>query len=279
MLKIGRLSYLNALPLFAAFDHQILPQEHIELVSGSYPAELNELLLNGGVDCALISASEFLRHQQHYTLVPSFTIAAFFQVKSVFLYVRKGLSSLDGCRLALTPESATSVALLQILCKYFWKVSPSFEILSQNLPKDHYDAFLLIGDKALASPSLTGFDTFDLARCWYDFTGLGFPFAVFAVRKEVIAEKAEAIAAFQEQQEQAYLWSLKNIDLVAEFGAERSGLPQVIIKDYFQTIRYRLTEHELAGLNCFADYLGCPRPEKEQFFKMDAQMEALLDVQ
>jgi chorismate dehydratase len=256
MLKIGRIKYLNTLPLFAPFLTGDLPLR-AEIILGT-PAELNQKLFNDELDLATISSIEFLRNQDKYHLLPNLGIGARERVMSVFVYQKEGLASLDKKKIGLTDESASAVQLVKILCKNYWKVCPKYAIMDNPKNYQEFDAFLLIGNKALLQPHFEGYRTIDLATAWHQATGLGLPFGVFAVRKTVLDHKRKEIIEIDEALHKALQWSRQHSDAVIELAKQKCNLPSKTIEEYFRVLRFELEEPEMNGLERFSQDSGIP---------------------
>jgi chorismate dehydratase len=64
MFKVGKVSYLNTIPLFYRFENQI-----IELVEGEL-SYLVSLLRDGKIHAGIVSSVEYLFNRSQYRLVP-----------------------------------------------------------------------------------------------------------------------------------------------------------------------------------------------------------------
>lgn len=185
--RLGIVSYANVAPL----HYRLEPWgDEIEFVYG-VPSELNRMLLAGEIDLTLISSIEFLRWRDRLTALPDFSIATLGPVYSVMLFHWRPVDELDGARIAVTTESATSVQLLRVLLEgrgidaELVPVAPDLE----SMLREH-DAALLIGDKALVEAvnrrTVDGRQPLvsDLGEAWYRQTRLPFTFAVWASLKD-----------------------------------------------------------------------------------------------
>src|SRR5439155_283499 len=125
-----------------------------ELITGK-PAELNELLVAGGLDVSVISAVEYARHADLLRLLPEIGITSDGPVKSVALFSRRTVTELEGRTVLLTASSRTAVALLDLLCRDVWQVRPNMVQARaeatdlDTLARLPHDAVLVIGDAAL----------------------------------------------------------------------------------------------------------------------------------
>ncbi len=179
-IRIGAVSYLNTKPLICDLD-VLAPDAELILDA---PSRLADQLAAGELDVALIPVIEYFR-SGFYSIVPDVSIAARGPVLSVPLFSRKTWSSVR--RVALDAGSRTSAALTQILLRKRYGVHPDVLPLPLDgrAEDDDADAVLLIGDRAMRA-CLPGFvHAYDLGQEWYDWTGLPFVYAVWAVRPGV----------------------------------------------------------------------------------------------
>lgn len=241
-MRVGLVSYINALPLHLGLD---LSQVNPILDT---PARLNILMRKKKLDIALSSCIEHF--SGGYELIPHFCIAAKKEILSVNLYTRVAVDQLTDVRIALSEQSHTSIALLKVLCHYFWKVKPRFERLDRSKPFDANDAFLLIGDEALSNQSLDGYQTIDLAAAWHQQTALPFVFAVF------YAQRGVDYRGFQKQLADGLDWSLEHLDQVIEQAKKQSSLPEKLIRHYYSLCHYELGQKELEAMKLFNAYIS-----------------------
>ena len=263
MLTIGLIDYLNTQP----FQHTLaerLKATRVDFVRG-VPTALNRALIAGEVDLAPISAITAARHADEVVILPGLTIASLGAVKTVLLFSWKpDPRELDGLPIALTDHSATSVALLEVLCRDRYHIRPDFRVRPQNLAgmMAECEAALVIGDTALVESTVRRMlitpkgetarpYVFDLGDEWLKHTSLPFVFALWAARREAI----EALA--QNRVHEALLSSkadgLAALDRLAQAYAPRLGLPVGVCARYLHDLRYDLTEWEREGLECFLD--------------------------
>lgn len=250
LLNIGRINYINTLPLFTPFLMGYLPLNG-RIIPGT-PAELNKQLLNDELDIATISSIAFLQNQNKYEFLPNLGIAARERVMSVSLYIKDGLPITAAKYIGLTEESASAVQLVKILYSRYWNACPEYTVMNGMSQLREFDAFLLIGDKALLQPSFKGYRTVDLAASWHQATGLGLPFGVFAVRKAVLEQKRAEVLTCSEAFQNALKWSFQHLDIVIELAMQKCPLPRNTIEEYFRTLRFELHPPEIEGLKQFA---------------------------
>src|SRR4029453_3487953 len=148
-------------PVFHRLDAEV------EEVQG-VPVELAKKLLAGEVDVAPIPSIEWARNADRLRLLPRLCVSSEGAVDSIQLVSQVPLEQVRS--VAVTPESATSVALTRVLLPEAEQVA--FE--------EGADAKLLIGDAALRSAFEDPTPHYDLGRLWTERTGLPMVFAVWA---------------------------------------------------------------------------------------------------
>jgi chorismate dehydratase len=248
--RLGIVSYTNVAPLHWGLRPW---GPEVGFVHG-VPSELNAALLAGGIDLTLISSVEFIRHRDQLSALPDFSIATRGAVRSVMLFHRAPWSELHGARVALTSDSATSIALLQELLKGDG-IPATFAVRPPDLPAmlEEFDAALLIGDIALREAAL-GRSVHgvvplvsDLGELWFERTGLPFTFAVWAARRG--SPPSDALVA---ELREARRRGLADLDAVAAAAAARVGLSPAVMRSYLSNFRYFFEAPEREGLAHFA---------------------------
>lgn len=176
-LRVGAVNYLNTKPLVYNLE-QLAPG--IDLVF-DFPSRLADRLSDGQLDVALIPTVEFFR-QPSYTIVSEACIACRGPVLSVKLFSRVPLAQIR--TLALDAGSRTSVALVQVLLNERLGLRPNLESfpVDASLADTRADAVLLIGDRAIHSPSGTFAAVWDLGDEWCRWSELPFVFAMWTAR-------------------------------------------------------------------------------------------------
>jgi len=244
---IGRVSYLNTLPFFKYLDnreYKIFPAP---------PRQLGLLFKDGNIDAGIVSLVDYFEREKDFTFL-KYGIVGNKNVKSVILYSKYPIEMLDKKNIAVTDETSTSFRLLQVLLelKYGLDVVYVREKIStreKNLP--NFDAFLTIGDDALRfmKHKVDGFDyIYDLAQLWYEWQGLPFVFAVWAVKKDISHQKVNALDELLNDALNNFFSTETQIE---GFYNSKIGLTKEEIKDYLHNIVYRLGEDELKAIEVF----------------------------
>jgi len=263
-LTIGLIDYLNTMPFHYDLAERLQDADvHFER---GVPSQLNRALIAGEIDLAPISAIEAARHADDVVILPGLSIASLGAVRTVLLFSwASDMSDLHGQSVALTDHSATSNALLQVLCRERYHIEPQFTTVKQHLPSmlAGHQAALVIGDDALVegtlhrplstqSSVLSPF-IFDLGDEWLKMTGLPFTFAVWAARRATAQALDDAGVFDALYASTAAGLDDDNRDTLALAYAARLGLPAGVCRRYLRDLRYHLTEDDLAGLKHFLE--------------------------
>lgn len=255
MLKIGQIEYANCTPLFHALREQF-PCSGYEFVTG-VPAELNRLLLAGDVDVCPSSSIEYAYHLERYRILPHLSISSIGAVASVLLFSKVPVEKLQGCKILLSSESATSVNLLKILLGQRYGCTCSYEVAPPDATVNDTDssALLLIGDAALRSSlEESNLFVYDLAEMWYKWTGKPFVFALWLCRNE-IAETVE-LKNLAKRLVQAKESVPSHLEQIAGLAKEVTWMGHDRLLAYWRdNISYQLDDRALAGLMLY--YTKC----------------------
>jgi chorismate dehydratase len=237
-IRIGAVNYLNTKPLI--YDLPLLAPE-AELIL-DLPSRLADQLAEGSLDVALIPVIEYFRAGS-YSIVPNIAIASRGPVLSVTLFSRVPWQAIR--RVALDEGSRTSAVLVELLLRKRYGIHPQIEALPLDRSGDDVDAdaVLLIGDRAMRA-CLPGFaHAHDLGQEWFDWTGLPFVYAVWAVRAGAdLGGVAEAL-------NEAKRRGCARCGIIAHEEAPHLGLDAGFCRRYLANIiHFDLGPREQAGL-------------------------------
>jgi chorismate dehydratase len=262
-MRVGRIPYINCYPVYGAIDREVVPLAGT-LVDG-VPSALNARMAAGELDVSVISAVEYARQASRYVLLPDLAISCDGPVRSVLLFSKRPAEALGGARVLLSRSSMTSVALLQLLFRHVWRVSPELAAGDAELtdlsrfPDEPHDARLVIGDAALLlgathlagaaeSPHARYEHVYDLGAEWKRWTGLPFVFAVWvAQRSTPVADALAVHARLIESRD----WGLAHLDILAEQAAAATGIARRVCAEFLSGLDYGLSWSHLAGLTDF----------------------------
>lgn len=153
-LKIGRIPYANLFPIFYTLQRECDCSGY-KFIEG-VPSTLNRLLRSGEIDISPSSSIEYLRCESQYTLLEGHSISSKGPIGSILLLSKKPIEELEGKTILVSSQSETSVALLGIILRKFYKIEcplrPTDEPLDFVISKA--DAYLAIGDDALKAKKL-----------------------------------------------------------------------------------------------------------------------------
>lgn len=254
--RVGHIEFLNCYPLYHGLERRaragLTTSVGFELVPG-VPTDLNRMLISGTIDFGPISSISYARDHQQLLLSRRLSISSRGAVDSIQLVSTRPLQELE--RVALTPKSATSVALLKTLLKLRFDREPVYDELvgsPADALRDH-DAVLLIGDEALQAlyfPTVEA-QCHDLGRLWREWTGMPMVYAVWATRRDYYARHAVDLLEVEEE-------------LVNSIAASRVGIADVVdsaltlwpfdrpcLDRYFEVLKYGFNEDYQRGLRRF----------------------------
>jgi chorismate dehydratase len=269
-LRISVVEYLNTAPLVWGFVDGPLQGKYD--LSFTVPSQCAEALRRGDADVAIIPAIEYQRIENIVAL-PGMSVAAKGEVRSILVVAKKPIDMAK--KIALDSSSRSSAALVRLLAKDLWNISPEFVEASPD-PSEmlkQADAALVIGDPALhvslkmealagRAPSgeqccqgdpddmpVPGFETlfvYDVAYQWEEMTGKPCVLAIWAGRRDAIT--AEVLADFQASKQ----YGLERAREIAEAASIKLDLPPKALYRYLtENINFDLDEENLAGLNLF----------------------------
>ena len=242
-IRVGAVNYLNTKPLIEGLA-SFAPEAELHL---DLPSRLADRLAVGDLDVGLIPVIEFFR-AGNYSIVPGVSIASRGPVLSVTLFSRVPWAEIRS--VALDEGSRTSAALTRILLEKRYGIRPRTVQLPMGVAADDMttDAVLLIGDRAMKA-CLPGFDhAYDLGQEWFDWTGLPFVYAVWAVREGVDLRGVDL--ALREARD----YGLSKVGPIAQRESIKLGLDAGFCRRYLSNILcFELGPREQAGLRRYYD--------------------------
>jgi chorismate dehydratase len=181
-MKIGYIDYLNCYP----FYYHMFEKEPVEgaSITPGYPSQLNGMIKSHQLDMSPISAASYAGIQDDVYVLPDFCLSSVGYVGSVILLSKTPIEDLDKKRVGLTTASHTSIVLLKVLLRKYFKVEPEYVEASPMPDLRDMDATLVIGNEAMLERNDQGTYVYDLGELWMKKTGYPVVFAVFVVQKE-----------------------------------------------------------------------------------------------
>ena len=254
MLRVGKIEYLNTVPVYYGFLTGKVPSDGIEFVE-DVPSELNRLLREGKLDVSVISSYEYLTNSDKYLLFPNFSISARKRVLSVLFLSTVPIHQLHRKDVWLTRSSMTSRELLKFLLREVYGVEPNFKYYSLkdcDLPRNA-TALLAIGDEALRLLRSRQFPfVYDLAEEWHNLYGLPFVFAVWAVRKDSYERKKESVNEFYQRLFASREIGISSFSEICSEYSKKLQLPEKMFRNYLENLIFSLGIEEIKSLKKFA---------------------------
>ena len=205
MLRISAVSYINAKPFVYGIEKSGFLKNYS--LSLDIPSVCAEKLMKGKVDIGLAPVA-IIPKLKKYFILPDFCIGADGPVSSVMLYSEVPLKEIK--TIYLDYQSRTSVMLVQILAKKFWKISPQFVLAKKGYEKKikGTSAGVIIGDRNFSIKKKYK-HTYDLSEQWKNFTGLPFVFACWISNKKLDIKQSKAFC-------NALKFGIDNINVVVK---------------------------------------------------------------
>jgi aminodeoxyfutalosine synthase len=242
---IGKIPYLNSVPFYNDFEKKQFRMLPIA------PRRMGELARKDILDAGLFSLMDYFAQEKDLDVLP-FCIATRDQVKSVMLFSKEGWHDLDGKRIGITDDTATSIRLLQVLLEKKYGVKAQLERMQTGInDTSGFDAVLLIGDEALKRNKfgLDGFElVYDLATEWYEWQKLPFVFAVWAVRHSCPEARKKDL---QDSISHSLKQNESRLESIGIIHGARIQLTAEETTDYLEGFNYRLGERERSAMQLF----------------------------
>jgi chorismate dehydratase len=179
---ISVVNYYNTTPfLYGLKNSEILKRINLEL---DIPSICAQKLKNKQVDIGLVPVA-VLPELENYHIISDFCIGANGAVDSVKLFAHQPLEKLT--HVLLDYQSKTSVTLVQILNKHFWKKNLQFIAATEGFENKIQETTgaVIIGDRTFGLTKENYPYQYDLALEWQKHTGLPFVFACWVSNKKI----------------------------------------------------------------------------------------------
>ncbi|MGG9964518.1 menaquinone biosynthetic enzyme MqnA/MqnD family protein [Ferruginibacter sp. SUN106] len=241
-IKVGAVSYLNTKPLIYGFEKGMMHAE-TELVF-DFPANIAQKLLNNEIDIGLIPVA-VLPLMKEYHIVADYGIGCDGAVESVCLFSDVPLAEIK--TVLLDYQSRTSVALLKVLLKEHWKITPELIAAEKGFEQQikGSTAGLVIGDRAFKQIPVSTYH-YDLGLAWKEMTGLPFLFAAWVSNKKMTPEFTVAF-------NKATSFGLDYIDSIVK----AIDYKEADLDDYYKNkISFLLDHKKRTALELFLSKLG-----------------------
>jgi chorismate dehydratase len=192
-MNLGHIDYLNCYPFyFHMFEKESLKGVRI---FSDYPSMLNMMMAKGQLDMSPISSAACADIADDVLILPQFCLSSIGYVGSVILVSKVPIEDLNHKKVGITSASHTSVVLLKVLLKKYYRQEPIFIPTEPRPDLTDIDAALIIGNDAMVKISVPAQYVYDLGDLWLRKTGFPVVFAVFAVRENIVSKFESEIQA------------------------------------------------------------------------------------
>lgn len=254
--KVGKISFANLFPIFYTLEKDLDPLI-FEFIEG-VPSVLNKKIRAGEIDISPSSSIEYLRNEDNYLLIENNSISSKGPIGSIFLFSKRPIETLNGSVILTSSQSETSVGLLEVILKKFYRIECTMATSAQTLEDalSVHDAYLLIGDQALTGAlKQSRFFVYDLGEIWYRNTGLPSVFALWIVRKNFFSGNSSLMESFSNALNVSKEYARKNFREIAKASPLAGELSTEDLVSYWGGISYDFNEEHKRGLSLFKQYL------------------------
>ena len=247
-IKISVVRYANSYPFIfglrnSGFDKKVI-------ISTDHPADCAVKLASNIADIGLIPVAALPTLDEYY-IVSDYCIGANGRVKTVMTLSYSPFDKIDS--IYLDYRSLTSVNLVQVLAKNYWK--REFKWIKTDANFDFTkikknEAVTLIGDQCFEYENHFSYGI-DLALEWKNFTGLPFVFACWAANKQINRE-------FIDEFNLALKLGVENIPAVVADMGQTGAIKGKELEQYLtENIDFKLNEDKKKALELFLSFLTC----------------------
>lgn len=243
-INVSVVSYLNSKPFVYGLQKSGLVNE-INLQE-DIPSVCAKKLIENSVDIGLVPVA-IIPQIKNAQIISDYCISANGKVVSVVLCSNVPLVKIE--KIVLDYQSRTSVELVKVLVKHYWKIEPEFEKAEPGFENNvtGNNAVLVIGDRAFEAIKKYS-HIYDLSEEWQKFTGKPFVFACWVANKKLPDDFLYKFNAALKLgiDNMAELLLLLNKDTAYSYD----------IKEYLsKNIQFELNADKRAALKLFLSYL------------------------
>lgn len=251
-MKISAVSYLNTKPFLLGLEKTGLIQD-INL-SLDVPSKTAQKLADQQIDIGLVPVA-ILPQLPQYQLLTNYCIGTKGKVRTVGLYSQVPLEQVD--TIWLDYQSYTSVRLVQILCKYYWKKEVLFLPAQKGFEEKigGNSAGVIIGDRAIYWRKQFVYE-YDLGLAWQEMTGLPFVFAAWVSTQKISLE-------WEQQLNHAFEVGMRHLDEVVQYYQPQYDQDFDIEHYLKHNIDYVLDTSKRKALSLFLNHLNKMSDDKQ----------------
>jgi chorismate dehydratase len=243
-IKISAITYLNTKPFLFGLQHSFI-LDSVEL-SLDVPSVCADKLKAGTVDIGIIPVTE-ISSIPGANIVTDYCISCSGKVRTVVLVSMVPIGEIE--TIVLDYQSRTSVQLVRILARDYWKISPHWQNGGVNYIQEDIKgttAGVIIGDRVFEAETKFPY-VYDLGEAWKAHTGLDFVFACWVANRPMDQ-------TFVLKFEEALEYGIVHIpDVIAEY---LQHYPDYPFEEYFkENIFYHLDDSKRKGMELFLELI------------------------
>jgi chorismate dehydratase len=184
-LTVGRIPYVSCEPFYFEMERRGI------MLYDVVPSALAAAAARREIAAGPMPLVDCFHLDEQFRFLSGFCMAAIRKAGSVMLHSKHPIQELNGLRIGISAEAATSFQLLQILLALKYQVPSAVYVTLE----DAADALLFIGNEGLRHRyGVQDYPhTYDLGEEWYQWTGLPFVFARWIVRKDLAPKDAAVL--------------------------------------------------------------------------------------
>ena len=252
--KVVAVSYLNTKPFLYGLEQSEIAKD-LEITL-AIPANCAKALKENQTHIALVPVAILAQLWDKVQVIGDYCIGALGKVDTVSLFAHVPLSQIR--KIYLDYQSRSSVALVQILAKAYWKIEVEFIPAQEGYENKSYaqdEAVVVIGDRAIGKNKSFAYE-YDLAEHWHQWKDLPFVFAVWVATNEWLQDNKNAPDLIQ-QLNSALAYGLAHKKEVAKIWQPIADKSIFDLKDYYErAIQYELDAPKKEALKLFLQYLN-----------------------
>jgi len=275
-ISLGLINFTNCLPI----NYTLEKWAHEDIIlSWGHPVLINQLMKEGQVHVAPISAFEYLQNESDYVLIKEACISSDAECGSVILFSNHKPEDLAGKTIGIPHNSATSINMLKIILNEKGILLESINFVRHKYEKpllealdSEFDAVLYIGDQALVSriKYQDKILQYDLGKVWKEMTGLPPVFGTWVARADWAVNHKDDFDRIKFLISKAVEAGLgMYFNEVIQKAASELDLADYFIKDYLTAkIKYNLTTEHEKSLDLFKKFYNKLNEHSEAFSQL-----------
>jgi len=245
-IRISAVRYANTYPFIYGLTESGFESKAV--IETDHPSVCADKLITGKADLGLVPVAAIPLIKEP-NITGDYCIGADGKVRTVQMMSNSKPENVH--RIFLDYRSRTSVNLIRVIAKNFWKTVPEWINTSEGFDfrsARKNEAVVLIGDQCFELENSYMYST-DLAEEWKNFTGLPFVFACWVANRKL---PSDFISGFSK----ALSLGVNNLDKVAERFENSGIISGPALRDYLKNnIDYVFDERKSYALKLFLEYL------------------------